>query len=100
MASMNESDARQYGEAHAAALLARDFKHLGDDIDPSARDAVGALAKELPNPIVSARVDVRAVSEDHAVLRIEYVGDNESTTLESTWRQSGDRYRIFQAKLV
>jgi len=93
-------DIRQLAEVHAKSIATGDFDAALQDFSAELAPKVPSMVPMLPENLSAAEVlSIESNGDDH-VIRIRYDGSESSATVESVWRQDGDRPRIVDAKFV
>jgi hypothetical protein len=83
---VDERELRERAQAHARAVVERDWTTAGSDIAPEAQDEAAAAGRLLPHPLAGAEVVRVEADEDHGIAEIAYAGDDDRVvTLRSRW---------------
>src|SRR5579884_2526023 len=95
VAPMDEHELREHAQAHARAVVTRDWDAAGADIAPEAQDEAAAAGRLLPHPLVGAEVVRAEAAGDHGIAEIAYAGeDDRVVTLRSRWEPRDGRLLI------
>ena len=93
-------DIRQLAELHAKSIASGDFEAALQDFSAELAPKVPSMVPMLPENLSAAEVLSIEPAGDDYVIRIRYDGSASSATVESVWRQDGDRPKIVDAKFL
>jgi hypothetical protein len=97
---MDEATIRKYAEAHGENIVKGDMQAGMADIDPSVMASLAGLASEMPNPATSAEVKSIDAGGEEAIVQITYSGADKTATVQSRWKDNGQRPVIVAAEIV
>ena len=94
---MDQQVVREHAEAHCAALLAGDFDRASTDLSNELRSNLGALVGLMPLPLTEATVESVETGGSGFVVVLRLVGENETTLLQTRWKDRDGRPTIVEA---
>jgi len=97
---MDDIKTRSHIQAHAEAVERGDMAAIIADFSDDLRPQVSQLAKALPQPVKTAEVQNVDVGDQESIATIRYSGDSSEVTIQSHWREIGDRPVIIHAQPI
>ena len=97
---MDQELVREHAQAHCAALVAGDFDRAAVDLSNELRSNLGTLIALMPLPLTAATVESVEAGGSGFVAILRLVGENETTLLQTRWKERDGRPTIVEASRV